>query len=74
MELNRFDRVGQDCWGIKTSSEVKNQYGGRCPRCGKTLTTPDITKITIRYRQKRTTYDLLRMSVMSSPNESVALA
>ncbi len=34
-----FVRVGQNSYGVPTPSELANQYGGVCPRCGKPLNT-----------------------------------
>ncbi|ALG97213.1 Zinc finger, TFIIB-type domain protein [Sulfolobales Virus YNP2] len=41
-ELYRFERVGQEVFGIKLPSEVKAMYGGKCPRCGHELGEPSL--------------------------------
>ncbi len=53
--LHVFVKVGQNSYGVPTPSELANQYGGVCPRCGKPLNLkpslddiriyPDKTKI-----------------------------
>lgn len=48
-ELFRFENVGQDFWGLRTPSELKVIYNGRCPRCGKELETPRVNDIIIRF-------------------------
>ena len=35
--LHVFVKVGQNSYGVPTPSELANQYGGVCPRCGKPL-------------------------------------
>ena len=37
--LHVFVKVGQNSYGVPTPSELANQYGGVCPRCGKPLNT-----------------------------------
>lgn len=53
--LYRFERVGQDYYGIPTPSEIMNWYGGVCPRCNVKLSKPKISdvKITPLTRVKR---------------------
>ena len=43
-----FQKVGQDFYGVRTPSEVKLMYAGKCPRCGHKLGTPDLQDIEIR--------------------------
>ncbi len=46
--LHVFVRVGQNSYGVPTPSELANQYGGVCPRCGKPLNTkPSVDDIRI---------------------------
>ena len=41
-ELYKFERPGQEVYGIKTPSEVKAMYGGKCLRCGHELGEPSL--------------------------------
>ncbi len=50
-ELYRFEKVGQDFYGIRTPSEIKLLYGGKCPRCGKEIRAPTINDIKIMLRK-----------------------
>ena len=46
--LHIFVKVGQNSYGVPTPSELSNQYGGVCPRCGKPLNTkPSLDDIKI---------------------------
>lgn len=45
--LYKFERVGQDYYGIPTPSEIMNWYGGVCPRCNMKLNKPRISDIRI---------------------------
>jgi len=36
-ELHRFEKVGQDVYGVRTPTEIKLIYDGKCPRCGHEL-------------------------------------
>ena len=38
--LYQFKKVGQDPHGVRTPSEVKSMYAGKCPRCGHELGEP----------------------------------
>ncbi|MEW9491398.1 MAG: hypothetical protein TQ35_0004245 [Candidatus Aramenus sulfurataquae] len=51
-ELYRFEKVGQDFYGVRTPSEIKSIYGGRCPKCGYQLSTPTMQDIRITLRKK----------------------
>jgi transcription initiation factor TFIIB len=42
--LYKFEEVGQDYHGVRTPSEVKSMYAGKCPRCGHELGEPVMTK------------------------------
>jgi len=41
-ELYRFERIGQDVHGVRTPSEVKLWYSGKCPKCGHELGEPSL--------------------------------
>ncbi|MFP3234563.1 MAG: hypothetical protein RXR08_13200 [Sulfolobaceae archaeon] len=43
-ELYRFEKVGQDFYGVRTPSEVKSMYGGKCPKCGHPLGEPTLVR------------------------------
>ena len=51
--LYKFERVGQDFYGVRTPSELISIYGGRCPACGHEISAPSIDdiKITLRWRK-----------------------
>jgi transcription initiation factor TFIIB len=42
-ELYRFEEVGQDYYGVRSPSEIKSMFGGKCPRCGHELGDPSLT-------------------------------
>ncbi len=42
-----FKRVGQDCFGLPSPTELINRLGGVCPNCGNTLSVPKISDIKI---------------------------
>jgi len=42
-ELYRFEEVGQDYYGVRSPSEIKSMFGGKCPRCGHKLGDPSLT-------------------------------
>ena len=42
-ELFIFKKVGQDFYGVRTPTEIKSMYGGKCFRCGHELGEPFIT-------------------------------
>jgi transcription initiation factor TFIIB len=42
--LYEFEKVGQDPRGVRTPSEVKSMYGGKCPRCGHNLGEPVLVR------------------------------
>jgi hypothetical protein len=52
--LYKFESVGQDFYGVRTPSEIKSIYGGKCPKCGHPLESPSLNdiKITLRRRGK----------------------
>jgi len=52
--LYKFEKVGQDFYGVRTPSEINSIYGGRCPQCGHPLgsVSLDDIKITLRRRGK----------------------
>ena len=45
--IYRFERVGQDCFGLPTPSELLTMFNGKCPTCGKKLKLPSIEDIII---------------------------
>ncbi|MCQ4344576.1 MAG: hypothetical protein RXQ70_00150 [Sulfolobaceae archaeon] len=49
-EIFSFKKVGQDFYGIRTPSEIKAMFGGKCPYCGHELSVPDLNDIVIRPR------------------------
>ncbi|WP_218267546.1 hypothetical protein [Saccharolobus shibatae] len=52
--LHKFEKVGQDFYGVRTPSEIKSIFGGRCPRCGHELGTPTLDDIKINLKKKVT--------------------
>ncbi len=42
-----FERVGQDCFGLPSPSELVMRYEGKCPNCGRILGTPTIDDVKI---------------------------
>ena len=44
-------RRGQDSYGVRTPSEIRDQLGGKCPRCGHGLGIPDLKDIEIKPRR-----------------------
>ena len=47
-----FERVGQDCFGLPTPTELINRYDGVCPNCGRRLSIPKLSDIKIVGRVK----------------------
>ncbi|RLG82286.1 MAG: hypothetical protein DRO40_08060 [Thermoprotei archaeon] len=45
--LWEFKRVGQDCYGLPTPSEIIEFYGGICPGCKRELGRPTMDDIHI---------------------------
>ena len=56
--IYRFERVGQDCFGLPTPSELLTMFNGKCPSCGRKLKLPNIDDIVIagRVREATTNY------------------
>jgi len=50
--LYRFERVGQDYYGLPTPSEIMNWYGGVCPKCNSRLKKPTLSSIKVDYKGK----------------------
>ena len=46
--LYRFERVGQDYYGMPTPSEIMNWYGGVCPKCNSKLRSPSLEDVQIK--------------------------
>jgi len=42
-ELYKFEKVGQDYYGVRAPSEIKSMFGRKCPRCGHELGEPTLT-------------------------------
>lgn len=42
-----FDRVGQDCYGLPTPSELRERVGAVCPRCKMPLGDPSLNDVFI---------------------------
>jgi len=55
--IYKFERVGQDCFGLPTPSELLVMFNSKCPSCGKRLKLPDIDDIVIVGRLKDATVD-----------------
>ncbi|BBD72585.1 hypothetical protein HS1genome_0974 [Sulfodiicoccus acidiphilus] len=49
-ELFKFERVGQDFYGVRTPTEIMGMYSNKCPKCGKQLEIPSISDILLRQR------------------------
>ncbi len=47
-----FKRVGQDCFGLPTPTELSLKLGGRCPRCGRIIGVPALDDVRIEGRVK----------------------
>jgi len=41
-EIYRFEKVGQDFYGVRTPSEIISMYGGKCLKCGHELGAPSL--------------------------------
>lgn len=42
-----FERVGQDCFGVPSPSELSLRLGGKCPRCGRVLQSPTLDDVKV---------------------------
>lgn len=42
-----FERVGQDCYGLPTPSELRERVGAVCPRCKMPLGEPSLSDVFI---------------------------
>ncbi len=47
-----FKRVGQDCFGLPTPTELSLKLGGRCPKCGRIIGAPTLNDVRIEGRVK----------------------
>mgnify|MGYP001772557779 CR=1 FL=1 len=47
--LYKFERVGQDFYGVRTPSELKLMFANKCPKCGHELEIPKVEDIKIKY-------------------------
>ncbi|MBP1358221.1 MAG: hypothetical protein JZD40_07035 [Sulfolobus sp.] len=52
--MYKFEKVGQDFYGVRTPSEIKTIFGGKCPKCGHDLSVPTIEDIKIKIKNKIT--------------------
>ena len=50
--LYKFEKVGQDYYGVRTPSEIKSIYG-KCPKCGHPLGLPSLNDIKITWRRRK---------------------
>jgi len=50
--LYKFEKVGQDFYGVRTPSEIKIIFGGKCPKCGHELSIPKLEDIHIKVKNK----------------------
>ncbi|MUN29972.1 hypothetical protein [Sulfuracidifex metallicus] len=51
-ELYKFERVGQDFYGVRTPSEIKAIFGGKCHHCGHEFQVPSMEDITFRPKKQ----------------------
>jgi len=51
--LYKFEKVGQDYYGVRTPSEINSIYSGRCPACGHLLGSVSVDDIKITWRRTR---------------------
>ena len=54
-----FERVGQDCYGLPTPSELKERVGAVCPRCKMPLGEPSLSEVFVLGRAPSKKYVLL---------------
>jgi len=54
-----FERVGQDCYGLPTPSELKDRVGAVCPRCKMPLGKPSLGDVFILGRVPSRRYILM---------------
>ncbi|QKQ99420.1 hypothetical protein GWK48_02545 [Metallosphaera tengchongensis] len=52
-ELYRFEKVGQDFYGVRTPSEISSIYGGKCPKCGRRLGVPGEDEIKVSFKKTK---------------------
>ncbi|ABP95937.1 MULTISPECIES: hypothetical protein [Metallosphaera] len=52
-ELYKFEKVGQDFYGVRTPSEISSIYGGKCPKCGKKLNPPSVDDVNLKLRDRK---------------------
>lgn len=51
--LHVFEKVGQDFYGVRTPSEIKSIFGGKCPKCGHELGVPTLSDIKISLKKQK---------------------
>ncbi|MCD6324453.1 MAG: hypothetical protein J7L55_05035 [Desulfurococcales archaeon] len=61
-----FERVGQDCFGVPSPSELFTRLGGRCPHCGRVLEPPTLDDIRIHGRVKAPLSSYLDIRLLAS--------
>ncbi len=54
-----FERVGQDCFGLPSPTELINKFNGVCPHCGSKLSIPSLEDIKIVGRLRMSLRDYL---------------
>ena len=54
-----FERVGQDCYGLPTPSELRERVGAVCPRCKMPLGEPSLSDVFILGRAPSKRYMLM---------------
>ena len=45
--LFRFEKVGQDFFGVRSYSDIAKMYNGKCPACGHEIQAPEPEDIII---------------------------
>lgn len=70
-----FERVGQDCFGVPSPSELFLRLGGKCPHCGRPLDMPvlDDIKLLGRVRPPFNTYVKLSYREAQAPTHEGVL-
>ncbi|RLG78787.1 MAG: hypothetical protein DRO10_02040 [Thermoprotei archaeon] len=69
-----FERVGQDCFGVPSPSELSMRLEGRCPHCGRPLSTPRLEDVKVlgRITAPLKTY-LSEPEVLTAPSQEGVL-
>jgi len=70
-----FEKVGQDCFGVPSPSELFMRLGGKCPHCGRTLIKPSLENIRLLGRVKPSSITYLEpSSEVHTPSQEGLLA